>query len=356
MQNTIKYIANNFEKYREQKLVPLHVRIETSEACNYRCNFCVFHDPERNSEVADTIDMKNRLIELQRCKELIKECQEIGVKCISFTGSGDPLIHPNMDQILKTCNEAELKVGITSNFAMNIKEEVIEELSNAEWIRWSQNAGTDESHKLINRNRSEKDSFERANDNIKRLVRAIKGKKTVLTSSVVVNDLTTPFIEECIKRAINLGIKRISFRPDVPLMAKGMSNYTKEQMEKLDSLYNKYKEEIEIDWNLTRDELKEFRTDELEHLSCQYSSVSTFVSAAFDVYPCCYTRIDKSYSMGNIERKHFGEFWLSEARRENPDKICVRDCPNCMHISSNIEIKNLINPEDRKGELSSEFL
>lgn len=81
MQNTIKYIANNFEKYKEQKLVPLHVRIETSEACNYRCNFCVFHDPERNSEVADTIDMKNRLIELKRCKELIKECQEIGVTC-----------------------------------------------------------------------------------------------------------------------------------------------------------------------------------------------------------------------------------------------------------------------------------
>ena len=78
-------------------------------------------------------------------------------------------------------------------------------------------------------------------------------------------------------------------------------------MEKLDSLYiNTGK--IEIDWNLTRDELKEFRTDELEHLSCQYSSVSTFVSAAFDVYPCC-TRIEKLF-YGNIERKHFGEFYL----------------------------------------------
>ena len=59
---------------------------------------------------------------------LLEELKKTGVKCVSFTGSGDPLFYPYMDEILKKCHELGLKVGVTSNFAMKISDNLIKKL------------------------------------------------------------------------------------------------------------------------------------------------------------------------------------------------------------------------------------
>ena len=139
--------------------------------------------------------------------------------------------------------------------AMKISNKLIEELIKCTWIRWSQNAGDEESHDLIHQQRSNSHSFDRANQNIERIVEKIKIKKsnTKLTSSVVVNHLTTPYIEKCVQRAQDLNVPKISFRPDVPLFERKVAKYSIDQIKAFEEIQKNDSNSIEIDWNPNRD-------------------------------------------------------------------------------------------------------
>ena len=118
MDSSTKYVIENFELFNKGILAPSHVRLEPSEACNFRCNFCVWHDPDRSVEIKDTVDKKMRIWEKNRAILLLEELKNTGVKCVSFTGAGDPLFYPYMDEIIHKCHSLGLKVGVTSNMAM----------------------------------------------------------------------------------------------------------------------------------------------------------------------------------------------------------------------------------------------
>lgn len=357
MDSSTKYVIENIELFKEGILAPGHVRLEPSEACNFRCNFCVWHDPDRSVEIKDTVDKKMRIWEKKRAISLLEELKNTGVKCVSFTGAGDPLFYPYMDEILNKCHSLDLKVGVTSNMAMKITDKLIDELIRCTWIRWSQNAGDEESHDLIHQQRSKSHSFDRANKNIQRIVEKIKLKKsnTKLTSSVVVNHLTTPYIEKCVRRAQNLNVPKISFRPDVPLFERKVAKYSTDQIKAFKQIQKNDSHSIKIDWNPNRDELIEFEEKDLQNVSCKYSNVSVYIAANFDVYPCCYTRIDKKYIIGNVSDKKFHDFWISNQRKSHPNSIDISKCPSCPHISANIEIKNIENKSIKELEYSHNY-
>ena len=241
--------------------------------------------------------------------------------------------------------------------AMQIKDSLIDQLIKCTWVRWSQNAGDEESHNLIHQQRSKSHSFLRANENIERIVKAIrlKGSKTKLTSSVVVNHLTTPYIEKCAKRAQDLKVPKISFRPDVPLFERKVAKYSPEQIEAFKNLQDNESNTIEIDWNLNRDELIEFEEKDLQGVACKYSNVSVYIAANFDVYPCCYTRIDKKYIIGNVSDQKFQDFWISNQRKSHPNSIDISKCPSCPHISANIEIKDFEKNSTKALEYSQTY-
>ena len=106
---------------------------------------------------------------------------------------------------------------------------------------------------------------------------------------------------------------------------------------------------------INRDELIEFEENDLKGVTCKYSNVSVYVAANFDVYPCCYTRIDKKYVIGNVSDQKFQDFWISNQRKSHPNSIDISKCPSCPHISANIEINNLENKSSKELEYSTNY-
>ena len=45
-----------------------------------------------------------------------------------------------------------------------------------------------------------------------------------------------------------------------------------------------------------------------DNLVCFYSNHSIYIAANGDVYPCCYTRINPKFVIGNITNQKFNEF------------------------------------------------
>jgi len=117
-----------------------HVRIEPTELCNFQCKFCATQDPERLGILrAQGFDGNNRKFDLNRLLNLLDELKNVGVKAISFTASGEPLMFPVIQKVIEKAIELEFDLALTSNFGMPIKDNLIKLLSSFSWLRWSMN-------------------------------------------------------------------------------------------------------------------------------------------------------------------------------------------------------------------------
>lgn len=353
-------IAKLYKENRSNESAPIHVRIEVSEICNLKCNFCVFHDPERKSKVIDTADLQSRVMDISRALILAEEMKKAGVRVVSFTGAGDPLVYPSIEKLIRRFNELGIGVGITSNFAMEIPDTLIEALTKCDWVRWSQNAGTDAGFMEIHNPRNKNSTFARAKNNIKRMVSSGKNYRSdfKLNSSFVLNAISTPDIEPAIKTAIELGVSSIQFRPDI-LLERGASSgsYTQSQLAIFKRCELQYAGQVDIDWNFNRQSESELIFD--KDLVCVYSNSSTYISVNFDVYPCCYTRpVNKEYVIGNVSKIPFDIFWGSDVRKNFYKNLFVKNCPSCPHVEENkslIKMKSIEVNYNLSGNKSDDF-
>ncbi len=338
---------------------PIHVRIEPTESCNFRCQFCWWHDPERKKAIAETADVTGkRHMRLDRLTHLVNELADIGTRAISFTGAGDPLVYPYLHEIISIIHSRGVDTGVTSNMAMPLKNSSIAELVNMRWLRWSLNAGTSRSYGIINQpiERNPDAVFERAKENIRRLVFERRTRDTGLkiTTSYVVNNGNQDEIYDAVKISLDLGVDAISFRPDMNYERGNVAINIGKEFEK--RIFEVRQEFSNTGLNIYSgvDRMGDNRRVTGSGLACYYSNHSTYISASGDVYPCCYTRHDKNYSIGNINESSFSDFWFARTRKNSYTNINVLDCPSCPHVETNYLLRRLYVKADEVKNIYTE--
>lgn len=339
-------ILQQIEQGHGPEAPPLHVRIEPTEACNFRCAFCYWHDPERKAYIKNIANVTgyNRL-PFDRLLTLIDELAEIGTQAISFTGSGDPLMYPKLGQILKRIHAQQIKAGVTSNLAMPLDDETIEALSQCTWIRWSMNAGTPEGFIKTHapREKAPEKAFHRAIENVKRLVnlKTDRHLPVHLNASFVIFRTNERDIYAAAQLAKNLGLASIAFRPDQPperiseelAYEKFVQELIQRSRQDFDSEhFNVFASSMRLE-----DAQKSGDPD----LVCFYSNHTTHIAANGEVYPCCHTRHLKHFAMGNILNQPFKKFWQSKKRREFYKQLIFDKCPTCQYGTTNEVLKQL---------------
>ncbi|MHB1207578.1 MAG: radical SAM protein [Rhodospirillaceae bacterium] len=336
---------------------PTHVRLEVTETCNFSCGFCWTHAPERADplKVAGADLNQKRKLDFGRLKRLIDELAAIGVKAISFTGNGDPLLYPKMAEVLAQIREHGILVSVTSNMAMKLPDALISELAQISWLRWSMNGGTAEVYATTNRPRTGDAvrAFEEAKYNVGRLVaeRRRTGGKVKINASYIVWPLNEHDVTAGAELAHHLQIDTISFRPDTPIERQ---SDPLRFSDKTASDIRKAKAELE------RDDFKVFleesRLDDVAlqndpELGCLYVNHATYIAANGDIYPCCYTRIDSKFASGNILNQTFQEFWASQSRRDKYGKIKFDTCHSCPYGATNHLLEELARGNRQAPEL-----
>lgn len=338
---------NNINKNENGNRKLIHVRIEPTEVCNFECKFCVTQNPERKKIITDKgYDGGKRKFDLNRLINLLEELKLIGVKAISYVAVGDPLMYPNIYQVLKKSNDLGFKLGLTSNFAMNIKDELIDELLNFQWLRWSMNGGSKDIYMKTNNpiGKNGSDAYENVKKNISRLVLGKKNKnsKTLINASYVVSQWNENDLINATKLGLQLGIDNIFFRPDMEAQNDrryeplNILSRNKKQLDEAKKYSNQFFN-VHIEQERENDVLKAVDDD----LVCFYSNHSIYIAANGDVYPCCYTRIDKKYVMGNIADQNFINFWKNEKNCNHYKNLNINSCPSCPYTKLNNELKSI---------------
>ena len=324
---------------------PVHVRIKPMNPCDHDCWYCAYHD--ENLQLGNLMEYKDRLPR-EKMMEIIDDLAEMGVKAVTFSGGGEPLIYPHIAEALNKLGESGIKLATLTN-GSHLHEDIAAAFPRyGTWIRVSIDGWDAESYaKIRNVKLTE---FDLVLNNMRNF--ANLDSSCVLGINYVIDNQNYGHVLEFSKLMKDIGVNHLK------IMGVIVSNDGKQSNEYHDKIKESVKEQIAQakgleDENFTIiDHYHEFpeRFDK-EYDTCPSMQFLTIIGADSKVYSCH----DKAYTewglLGSIENRRFKDFWYSEENREklfgfDPQNSCRH---HCVTHSKNLAIMEYLNLDQEHG-------
>ena len=333
--------------------VPSQVQLVISDVCNHDCSFCAYrmsgYTSSENFSIVNESTQKinsnpNRKIPYKKCVEIIEDCKNMGVNAIQFTGGGEPTTHKDHQKIFQKVIDLEMDLALITNGAI-LKDEVINTLVHAKWVRVSVDAGTPETYSKIRKVR--RDKFSQTLLNIERLIEAKNRKKNsdlLVGAGFVVDKNNYKEVYEFAKIASEIGVDNI--RIGAIFTSKGFEYHREHHSAVVDQI-ERVKSDFQTDDFIIFDAFKD-RIDDLVHESpdyenCGYMHFDTYIGGDLNVYSCCNNAYSKHGYMGSIQSQSFKDFWNSDEKKKMYDSLKATDCKRCMFNAKNKFINYLLS-------------
>ncbi|MBU1164138.1 radical SAM protein [Patescibacteria group bacterium] len=280
--------------------MPVLIEIAPTNYCNAECPWC-FYAGNKNGEKIDKEVMLKTLSQLSSA----------GVKAISWTGGGEPTLHPNFNEFAKHANSLGYSQGLFTNALDYEKNRVDPEYF--EWIRIS--------------------LTEKYMDGIdKKLLKEYVDSKTPIGICLNITKENYDDAYKYAKEAKELGVDYFQVRP---------------------ALAKLYKEQPKFE---VPEKLKELEDDKFKIFLSEYKFADSVQPRSYDVCyghffcpvidyngdvnVCMYKLGKKGYILGNLYKDSFLDIWSGEKRKEiKKCKLVNTDCQVCC---KNHEINKLL--------------
>lgn len=143
-------------------LAPVHIRIKPINRCNHSCWYCAY----RTDAVTLGEDMNlSDVIPEAKMTEIVGDIIEMGVKAVTFSGGGEPLLYKPLPEAVRRLAEAGVKVATLTNGA-NLKGPMAEAFArHGSWVRISLDAWDNDSY--VRSRGARPGEFSRLMDNIR---------------------------------------------------------------------------------------------------------------------------------------------------------------------------------------------
>jgi len=305
-------------------IAPLYLEIAPSGGCNHRCIFCA----------VDYLDYKPAFLEFKVLRSCVREAAVLGVKSIMYAGEGEPLLHKDIQKIVRMTKTAGIDVSITTNGVLLKKELSQKILKYLSWIRISLNAGTSSSYAEVHRTKEE--DFFKVLDNLKKAVQ-IK-RKGKLSLAIGVQLLLIP---ENVTGVLNLarllkkiGVDYLTIKPysQHPLSGARLDPHFKYERHaglrnKLQKFEDKYFKIIYRDATMQR------LTTRKDYAHCLGLPFWAYITALGDVVACSAFLGKKEFCYGNIYKNSFKKIMNSRHRKDIIKRASSRlDVTKCRQV------------------------
>lgn len=318
--------ADTWEKAK--KVYPIYWEITTSAACNHRCTFCS----------VDAIGYPAILMNKFDLIQAMKEAQRLGIKSVMFAGTGEPLLHKQINEIVYAATDFGLDAAFTTNGVLLDRLDCIDRCS---WIKVSLNAGTPETYAKIHQ--TDIKDWDKVWDGIRSAVKR-RGNCTIGVQCVV---LPENFLEmgNLAWLARDAGADYLVLKPysqGTFSIVQREINY-KEMEDELEAVLQFSTPAFQVIYrkNAIKQESEQHHYDK-----CRATPFFWVYSmASGDVFTCSAHLLNREFCIGNLNQNTFQEIWEGEGRRKNWElmkSFDIKQCrKNCRMNQANIYLDEL---------------
>lgn len=291
---------------------PVNLEIDLSNRCNLGCRWCHFahtHSKGPHSNGGKVGD----LIDTELVIALLHEAKSYGVRSVTWSGGGEPTLHPDFDQIVQAC---PLPQGLYTNGTRisATRADLLKE--RLEWVYVSLDAESPGAFL------HDKDSpqFTAVCDGIRRLARA-DGKAT-LGVGFLLGVTNWPDAWPMAALAEDLGADYSQFRPAI----SGSTSWIPMAL----CLLREFELEPDILFDATRFDKYE-RWQGHGYNTCYWSALQAVVTPDGRVWACCNKRGFDGAELGDLNQESFADIWARRPLQQVNDScrmMCRGHIPN----------------------------
>lgn len=309
---------------------PIYVRFKPTNLCNHHCSFCSYEPNTGDRSVRDKMDNRRDQLSREKILETLEDFAEMGVKAVTYSGGGEPLLHPNIAEAMQKTIDSKIQLSIITN-GQRLYGDSAKILANANWVRISSDASDAKSFSDIRR--VPEFWFDQLTKNIAEFAK-IKNKNCELGINYVVHHKNADQVYRSVKHFKNLGANHIKITP------MWITNFKEYHQPTMESVVSQIKE-ARKDFQDSKFEVfdtyeKDFSGCSVSHrdyFRCYIMQITPVIGADGNVYFCH----DKAYSssglLGSIKDKSFKELWFGKEAAKifanfNPKESCNHHCAN----------------------------
>ena len=326
--NNLKFLRfqNHLEAIRaRQVLAPIHIRIKPTNHCNQDCWYCAYK--VSNLQLgADMVEAD--VIPEDKMDEIIDDIVSMGVKAVTFSGGGEPLLYKNLPKVVQRLAENGVRVATLTN-GINLKGRMAKAFAQyGTWVRISIDAWDGPSYAKA-RSIKEND-FDQVVKNMRDFVNL--GTECVLGISFIITPENHSHLVEACTTFKEAGVNHVK------VSAVVVDNTGKGNNEYLASIKENVSEQIKIAQQLNDDHFtiinhyhETNESFDKEYTLCPFLQYLTVIGADQGVYTCQDKAYTKGGLLGSIKERSFKDFWFSEENRQrifslDPSQECGHRC------------------------------
>lgn len=306
-----------------RQVYPIYIELSPIGACNHRCLFCAL----------DYLDYRPQRLDPAMLAERLPAMAGLGIRAIMLAGEGEPLLHREINVILRLIAEAGIDCAVTTNATVFPEGFVEESIPRLSWLKASINAGTSAGYARIHQ-APERD-FQAAQDHLRQAVDY--RNRHHLACTLGAQALLLPENAHELDRLARL------CRDEIGLDYLVIKPYSQH----LFSRTTRYQGVDYAPLLQLGDALRALSTDRFQvifrshtmakHLQSEryprcYATPFfwAYVMANGEVYGCSAYLGDARFAYGNLNQEDFQTIWEGERRRESCDFVAHRlDIQEC---------------------------
>lgn len=312
---------------------PITAEVDLTNLCNHNCSFCMVHDFIRSNL---------NTLEKDKIEKTILEMRKLGLKGISFTGGGEPLVHPDCVDIVEYTKSLGISTGMMTNGALITEKKAKRLANNLDWIRVSVSAGKSDTYSKI----QGKDDYEKVIHNIGILAAQKKSSKINIGVRMLVSNENIHTLCSLANDIKDFNVDYLQIAPD----ASG-DDYNFKNIQGHEEVFDKCEQILkanQIDFLIAGFPIGQEQRNVPQKCYGHFYQIA--ITADGNVSFCKNVRGNKDFVLGNINESSIEEIWNSDRTLELEAELKPSNCSEvCKNMMIHLAIEDFLHPDQNNS-------